>query len=668
MSRKKVVIVGGGFGGVKCAKVLSKARHEADIVLFNTDNHMVFTPLLADVAGSSLSPRAVVAPLRQMLPRVHCRAEEVTRIDPAANTLEYQGFGGITGTMVYDELIIAVGNRADLGRVPGMVTYALPLKGVGDAIAMRMHVMRRMEEADATDDPELRRWLLSFVVIGGGFSGVEVAGELNDLTRHALKYYRNIPREEIRVTLIHSRSEILPEVTPRLRDFARRKMEKSGIEFILEQRASVVTRNGVHLQDGRCVEGGTIVCTVGNAANPLIEGAALPTQRGRVVCSPDLRVEGSENIWAIGDCALIPNAYDNEMAPATAQFAEREGNQAARNILRKWSGEATVPFTFKPVGIAAGIGARSGVAELFGVRVAGFFAFWLWRSAFLAKLPSFVQKIKVGLDWAWELVFPREIAVMNIAPTQAVSRAFFAEGEVVFDSQANIGSVYVIDKGECEIVIPSESEGRSDRVLMVLGRGELIGQSTLKSYGDGRVLLRARTNTEALVLAGDFLERVSGVLKPLGNLMRRALHTQDDYWKGSPEALSVLDAVTAESLMRPPPTVAIQADQKVLSAFQSLRQSDSDFALIEGPSGLEGIVTRTDLIQGLEKGLEACVADVMTPNPLSVRGSDSTAVAAGTMREHGLKWMPVLGDGRAVQGVLHADDLVAHVLERVDLA
>jgi NADH dehydrogenase len=666
VSRKRIVIIGGGFGGVKCARVLSRALKDADISLFSRDNHMVFTPLLADVAGSSLSPGAVVAPLRQMLPKVHCRAETVTRIDPANKRLEFCNFGGETGSLNFDELVIAIGNRVDLGRVPGMVTYAMPLKTVGDAIAMRMHVMRRMEEADVTQDAERRRWLLSFVVIGGGFSGVEVAGELNDLTRHVLKYYRNINREEIRVTLIHSRDQILPEVKSRLRDFARTRMARAGIHFELEQRATVVTRKGVQVGDGRCVEGGTIVCTIGNSANPLIEGAGLATEKGRIRCQADLRVVDQECIWSVGDCALVPNAHDGDMAPPTAQFAEREGGQAASNIIRKLKGEPTRPFSFKPVGVAAGIGSRKGVAELFGVRVSGFFAFWLWRSAFLAKLPSFVQKIKVGLDWAWELVFPREISVLNMAQTQPVSRAFFAEGEVIFDSSARIGSVYAIDCGECEIVIPG-NDGKRDRVLIVLGRGELVGQSTLQSYSNDRAVLRARVNTEMLVLAGDFLERVSGVLKPLSNLLRQALHTQDGYWKESPEALKALAEVESCAIMREPPAVEIAPDTRVLAAFRTLKDSDNGFALISGKSGLAGIVTRTDLIKGLEKGLQATVSQVMTSDPLSVRSHDTAAVAAGSMREHGLKWMPVIDEQRQVIGVLHADDLVTWVLDRVEL-
>ena len=233
MVKQKVIIVGGGFGGVKCAKVLSGMRQDVDVTLFNPENFMLFTPLLADVVGSSLSPRAVAASLRQMLPRVRCRAETVCAVNPAENTVEYTSFDGEQHTMEFDELVLAVGNRVDLGRVPGMVDHALPLKTIGDAIALRRHVMARLEQADASDDADLRRWLLSFVIIGGGFSGVEVAGELNDLASHALKYYSNIERQEIKVSLVHSRQQILPEVSSGLREFAGSRMSRAGINLVL---------------------------------------------------------------------------------------------------------------------------------------------------------------------------------------------------------------------------------------------------------------------------------------------------------------------------------------------------------------------------------------------------------------------------------------------------
>ncbi|MEM9533560.1 MAG: FAD-dependent oxidoreductase [Pseudomonadota bacterium] len=663
---KTLVVAGGGFAGVKCARELSQTVKDAEVVLFNPANHMVFTPLLADVAGSSLNPRAVTAPLRQMLKRVRCRTEPLVDVDVAGKQVTFQRVDGSTGTLAYDHLVLAVGNRVDLGRVPGMVTHALPLKSVGDAIAMRQRVMERLEQADACGDPQERRWLTSFVVIGGGFSGVEVAGEINDLARHALKYYPNLREEDIAVTLVHSRAQILPEVNSRLRDFALRRMEKNRVNFVLNARATVVTRREVKLSNGGRVAGGTIVCTVGNTASELVERLGVERERGRIVTAPDMQVPGTDGLWAVGDCALVPNAHDGHAAPPTAQFAERQGRQVAANIIRSLRGRPTQPFRFKPVGVAAGIGGRKGVAELFGVRVSGFFAFWLWRSAFLVKIPSFLQKIKVGVDWAWELVFPREISAFSTAGTQAVSRSFFAAGEQVMDSSNAGRALYALEQGECEIV-ESAGAGRKERVLAVVGAGELVGGHTLRSFSSGAVQMRARTNIEAISLASDFLERISGALKPVQQMLQRAMLTHQPYWESVPEAVAALQDTPCRALMRPPPVASFDPQLPVLEAFKSLRTAGQDLALVLEDDQLAGLITRTDLIAGLEQGAAAQVKSVMSRHPAVACATEPSAIAANTMRDRGFKWLPVVSDRdqRQVVGVLHADDVLAHVLSRV---
>ncbi len=665
---KKVIIVGGGFAGVKCAKILGASK-KVQVTLFNPVNHMVFTPLLADVAGSSLNPRSITAPLRQMLKNVRCRSEKVLSLALEDKTISFQRYDGSIGVSQYDQLVMSVGNRVDLGRVPGMVSNALPLKSVGDAIAMRQRVMERLEQADACEDELQRSWLTSFIVIGGGFSGVEVAGEINDLAQHALKYYRHISPEEIRVTLVHSRDQILPEVTSRLRDFALERMQRNGVNFILKARASVVTRRGVELQSGKFIEGGTVVCTVGNAATELVQRLGVETEGGRIVTEPDMQVKGHRGLWAVGDCAMVPNAHDGSMAPPTAQFAERQGGQAAHNILRQVADQPTREFSFKPVGIAAGIGGRKGVAELFGVRVSGFLAFWLWRSAFLVKLPSFLQKVKVGFDWAFELVFPREISAFSSAGTQPVSRSFFAAGETIFDSHSAGRTLYALEVGECEIVHLATAD-QAEHVLAVVGSGELIGGHTLDSFGAGEVALKARTNIEAISLAGDFMQRMSQTLKPLETLLSRAMLTHKPFWESAPEALDALQKVRCKAVMREAPSRQFEPSTPLLEAFAGLRNANQDLALIMDNDTLVGLVTRTDLIAGLEKGQQATVGQVMSKNPALAGAEEAGSIAANTMRDRGFKWLPVVNnrDQRQVVGVLYADDLLAHVLATVSFA
>ncbi|MCH7519492.1 MAG: FAD-dependent oxidoreductase, partial [Candidatus Dadabacteria bacterium] len=249
--RKKIKIIGGGFAGVKCALTLRKklSRDEVDIILYNSENYLVFQPLLAEVVGASISPDPVAVPLRQMLPGVYCRTEDITRIDVNSNYVEYLGDEGRKGQMYYDHLVIACGSVVNLGLIPGMTDHAFPLKTVGDAVALRYHVMQQMENAEICEDAERRRWYLSFVIVGGGFSGVEVAGEINDLVRDTRKFFRNIPNEDIKVTLVHSRDQLLPEVSSKLRDFTKVKMEEAGINVVLNRRVSYVTHEGVGFND-----------------------------------------------------------------------------------------------------------------------------------------------------------------------------------------------------------------------------------------------------------------------------------------------------------------------------------------------------------------------------------------------------------------------------------
>jgi len=303
MGMTRIIIVGGGFAGVKCARALRKTllANTCEIVLFSRENNMVFYPLLAEVAGAAIKPGAVTVPLRQMLPGVRCRTEEVRHIDLAASEVEYERYDGRPGRVTFDHAVLACGTAVNLSLVPGMAHHAFPLKSVGDAMALRFHVMEQLEKAEVCDDPERRQWYLSFVVVGGGFTGVEVAGEINDLIRASTRFYGSFTAGEVIVTLVHSRDQILPEVSPTLREFARTKMEQAGIRIVLNARAVSVTAEGVELHDGRVLRGATVVCTIGATAPLLVDRLDVSKERGRLLAEPDMRVRGTSNLWAIGD-------------------------------------------------------------------------------------------------------------------------------------------------------------------------------------------------------------------------------------------------------------------------------------------------------------------------------------------------------------------------------
>lgn len=523
----RVVIIGGGFAGVRCARRLARDR-AVRVTLINESNHMVFQPLLADVAGSALNPRAVAAPLRQMLDDVRCLSETVESVDTDKRQVNYRDHRGEARRLDYDHLVIAVGSRVNLSMISGMSAHALPLKTIADAIAMRAAVMERLEQAEVVEEDEERRHLLSFAVVGGGFSGVEVAGEINDLIRSSLRFYPGLDADQVCVTVIHAEQEILPELPPELGRFARERMCRAGVRFRLSARAGAVTPNGVHLEDGEKVAAATVVCTIGNAPCALVQQLPFDLERGRIPVAEDLGVAGQKGVWAVGDCALAVNQHTGEVAPPTAQIAESQGEQVADNILRTLRAEATRAFRHKPAGALAGIGSRSGVGQIYGVRVSGLLAWWLWRSTYLIKLPSLVQKLKVGLEWAWEMVFPRDINFFQPARSLPVKPVFFRQDELVLEPGCAADQFYIVKCGQC--VLEEAREGTSARRLLVIGPGEIIGRPTLESYGDSDALhIRALEDMELVRVSEDFLSNVSTLLKPVQSAIRRAIvRNQDD--------------------------------------------------------------------------------------------------------------------------------------------
>ncbi|MGE3780115.1 MAG: FAD-dependent oxidoreductase, partial [Pirellulaceae bacterium] len=484
-------------------------------------NNMVFYPLLAEVTGAAINPGAVTVPLRQMLSRVRCRTEEVRHIDPATSEVEYERHDGRLGRMTCDHAVLACGTAVNLSVAPDMADHAFPLKSVGDAMALWFHVMEQLENAEVCDDPARRRWYLSFVMVGGGFTGVEAAGEINDLIKAGTRYDSNFSVHDVTVTLVHSRDQILPEVSPTLREFARTKMEQAGIHMILNARAVSATAEGVELHDGRMLSGATVVCTIGTTAPLLVHRLDVSKERGRLLTDPDMRVRGTANLWAVGDCEHIVNAYDGQISPTTGQFAERQGRQAAENIIRVLQGRPTRPFSYKPLGQLCGIGERNAVAEILGVRLSGFPAWWLWRTVYLLKSPSWSRRVKVAFDWTWELFFPRDLAHPRVNQTERIARAHCRPGDFIFVEGEPAMSFYVIEQGEVE-VLRRDPTGQH-YFVGVLGPGEFFGEIALL---DGTVRIgsiRARTTVEVLVMGKEVFSKISGALDPFRNLVAQAL-------------------------------------------------------------------------------------------------------------------------------------------------
>ena len=419
MGKKRILIIGGGFAGVTLAQRLERiAPAETELVLLSNENHFVFTPLLAETAGREISPLHVVIPGRQMVRRTHWLTAAVTRIDRASNVVHYVSRHGESGAIPYDHLALACGSIVDFRSVPGLATHAYPLRTLGDAVFLSNDLIGKLEEASLHHDPAERARLLSVVVIGGGFSGVEIAGALKDLMNRTRRYYPELRGIPARIILLQQGDRILPEFgAASLSEYALRKLRADGIEVRLGSRAQEISEREVITAAGDRIGAGTIVCTVGNAGNPVLRTLDLPLERGRLKTEPDMRVTGCSNIWALGDNALVPNAWSGQASPPTAQFASRQARQLARNLAATLAGKPTRPFSFRPLGIMASIGHHKAVAEVLGLRLSGFLAWLFWRTVYLAKMPTLARKLEVAMDWARGIVFPANFVHLQMTRT-----------------------------------------------------------------------------------------------------------------------------------------------------------------------------------------------------------------------------------------------------------
>lgn len=671
MPSKRIVIIGGGFGGVKCAQTLrGQLRNgDAEIILFNKENHLVFSPLLADAVGSSLSLDDVIVPLRQLLPGVQCRTEEVRGVDLAASRLEFESHDGQPRSLEYDHVVLACGNISNLNVVPGMADHAFPLKTVGDAAVLRTHVLSSMEKAEVCDDPVKRRWYLSFVVVGGGYSGVETAGEINDLVRSSLRFYSNIRADDVTVTLIHSRDQLLPEISPQLREFARKKMEKAGVTMRLNARVMLATGEGVGLKDG-FVRGGTIVCTIGSTIAPVVERLDTPKEKGRILTQADMRLRDRTNAWAIGDCANILNAHDGQSSPPTGQFAERQGRQCADNIVRVLGGEATRPFSFKVLGQLCSIGGHSAVAEMLGFRLSGFWAWFTWRGVYLFKLPSWSRRVQVGFDWAWLLIFPRDLSCIKTDVTERISHAHFEPGDYIIKQGEPPSGFYVIEQGEVEIVraTPEKPEGE---VIATLGLGNFFGEQALITNQPRAASVRARTPVEVVVMGRNVFTTISKSLAPLRNALTAAITRRSAAsWQERPAVLAALRDFKLAEFIEPAPTPLLKPTDSLYEVTHQFARHPSDFFFVS-PDGtrLDGMITLTDLLRAQSNGIKPAtpLADFMKKDPAVLAATDSALVAASAFQEHGFKTLPVVADkiSRRIVGVVRVRKLIAKVLEVV---
>lgn len=481
MDKKRIVILGGGFGGVYTASYLEKylpKKTEYEIVLVNKENYFVYQPMLAEVVGGSVGIIDTVSSLRKRLPKTTLYIRDIELIDTQKQIVQMQPQFSHKPTLVrYDILVLALGNVTDFRNTPGLHEHAFAFKNLSDAIRIRNHIIDTIEAAAIEEDADLRKSMLTYLIAGGGFSGTEVAAEINDLVHSLAKRYVTIDRSEIKIYLVHSKDRLMErELSENLSRYAGELLQKRGVEILFDKRLSTATPEGAVLQDGTRIKSKSVISTVPSYPNPLIDQLSLPTEKGRVLTDATLLVKNAKNIWALGDCAYIPDIEKGGICPPTAQFAIREAKVLAKNIIATIKDKPTKEFRFKSLGMLGALGHHRAVAEIFSVKISGFLAWFMWRLIYWLKLPGFDRKIKVGLSWFLDMIIPIESVQLKLSPTQGINSLHFEPGDVIFH-EGDIGDyLYIIVKGKAEVF---QSRQEKEMHIATLSEGEFFGEMSL---------------------------------------------------------------------------------------------------------------------------------------------------------------------------------------------
>jgi NADH dehydrogenase len=414
----RILILGGGFGGFYTALHLERVLRRTDhqITLVSNENYLLYTPLLPEAAAGAIEPRHVVVPLRSVLRRTRVNVAEVQYIDVVDHSVVVRTSAGEEQSLDYDHLVLALGSvpRFD-DSIPGVREHAVGFKTLAEAIYLRNHVLQQLELAEATSDEKGRRASLTFVFVGGGYAGIEAAGELFGLARSALRFYPRLRKEEMKWMVVEAAQTILSDFGSEIAAYAMRRLAGKGIEVRLMTTLKEARHDAVVLSTGEVVSTRTLVWTAGVTAHPLAaEIPAAKDRHGRLVTTPSLEVPGLPGVWALGDIAAVPDEKSGgQPAPPTAQHALQQARLLGRNVVAALAGRPRTAFAFGTRGMLVTLGDRDGAGRLLGLPVRGLLAWWMTRTYHLFQLPTLARKARVAFDWTIALCFPRDIAQLG---------------------------------------------------------------------------------------------------------------------------------------------------------------------------------------------------------------------------------------------------------------
>ena len=414
----RVVIAGGGFGGLYAARRLEQVLppQAAQVTLVTDVNFLLYTPLLPGAAAGTLEPRHVVIPVREELHRTQIRLGRMTSLDAAGSTLCYRSADGREERLPYDQLVLAVGSVSRVLPIPGLAEHGMGFKTLPDAIALRNHALRNLEIAEQLDDPEQRRSYLSFVFVGAGYAGVEGIAELQDYVADVIHRYPRCELDGTRWTIVEAQERIMPEISPRLAEFATRELRARGIEVRTNTRIDRVEEHSVTLSDGTAVASRALCWTAGVKPPPLVAELGLPLGTGgRIKVDATMRVEGHPSIWAVGDAAAVPDPAKGGSGPTppTCQHALRQGRVVAENVAGALGHGRIRKFRYRTLGVFVDMGRHQAVAEVLKLKLRGFPAWWLARTYHLWMMPGAARKARLVTDWTVGLFFRRGSAELG---------------------------------------------------------------------------------------------------------------------------------------------------------------------------------------------------------------------------------------------------------------